>query len=90
MTIFSQDGAQLGRAFDRAWALISDEYGDALIDIEMARNLLAQSVLAAGDSPEHNETALVENALADFRANYSRRLAPVYSRARSQQPRVNG
>jgi hypothetical protein len=71
MIMFSNDSARVGRAFDRAWAIISKEYEGAPIDIETSRRELARAVLAAATlSHDSNETELAEQALGEFRTNF--------------------
>jgi len=62
----------IGQAFDETWGLIAGNFGND-VDIEKARNRLAQVLLSVADDDSRDVSVLRQAALQRISLDYKRR-----------------
>ena len=81
MTIIDADGASfgpdslkaVGEAFDAAWAEVSGNFGDDMVDLGKARRRLAKALLSLANEDSRDVPILKRAALQRMALDYRRR-----------------
>jgi ribosomal protein S7 len=63
----------IGEAFDAAWAEVSGNFGDDLVDVDKARRRLAKALLSIANEDSRDVAVLKRAALQRMALDYRRR-----------------
>ena len=63
----------IGEAFDAAWAEVSGNFGDDMVDVDKARRRLAKALLSIANEDSRDVAALKRAALQRMALDYRRR-----------------
>ena len=63
----------IGEAFDAAWAEVSGNFGDDMVDVDKARRRLAKALLSIANEDSRDVAVLKQDALQRMALDYRRR-----------------
>jgi len=63
----------IGEAFDAAWAEVSSNFGDDMVDVDKARRRLAKALLSIANEDSRDVAVLKRAALQRMALDYRRR-----------------
>jgi len=63
----------IGEAFDAAWAEVSGNFGDDMVDVDKARRRLAKALLSIANGDSRDVAVLKRAALQRMALDYKRR-----------------
>jgi len=63
----------IGEAFDAAWAEVSGNFGDDMVDVDKARRRLAKALLSIANEDSRDVAVLKRAALQRMALDYRRR-----------------